>query len=535
LPSDRIRTIPYPLGFTPMVERPSRVWADGSICFVGRLEPRKGIVEWVDAASRVAQEDPTVHFDFVGADAWELQSTLVAQLPRILRPRFRFHGSKTRAEIEPVLAGAKAAVVPSRWENFPNVCIEAMSSGLPVIVTRLGGMSELLEDERTGWLAPDMGVAGMADGLAVALRRCLAASPDQRASMGRAAAEAVREICDNERTVKAHIAFRADVARLGAQRSVTLAGLSRPDVKKPERGIALQSQCRGAGIVVRAETLVAAAFPLKSIRAQTTAHRAVVVVCARETANNLDIKARLDNPMDLFRPDCSGVVAWNVAFSAGKEAMDCGYWLFLDCDDYLLPDCFARLEHAFMHQSEIGIVAIWTERTAKSQSLEAPLCPDMEHQLRENDVTPASAYRAEAIGEAQPFRPGLPREYDAWDLANKIMVDGWSAVGYPEILACRTSKTTTISWPQTTALRSVRTEVLGRFGSSITRATLNLIDDYVPMPLAANETYRMDENRFLGYLVTALFHPQRASRAVLRRSRAVFSAKIGLRSKGLMQ
>jgi hypothetical protein len=230
-----------------------------------------------------------------------------------------------------------------------------------------------------------------------------------------------------------------------------------------------------------------------------------------------------------------------VGFSARKETIDCGYWLFLDGDDALLPDCLARLEHVFTHQSEIGLVAVWTERTGKSPALEAPLCPDIEHQLRENDVTPASAYRAEAIGEGQPFRPGLPREYDAWDLANKIVVEGWSAVGYPEILAYRRSKKARISWPQATAAHAVRAELLSRFESSVTRTTLNLIDDYVPIPHVAYETYWSDDKRFdeqiLRYFLTALFHPRRASRAVLRRSRAVFSAigpKFGLRSKGLV-
>ena len=124
------------------------------------------------------------------------------------------------------MSRAKAAVVPSRWENFPNVCIEAMGSGLPVIATRTGGMVEMIEDERTGWLAPDSAVAGMVDGLADALRRCLAASPEKRARMGEMASEAVAHLCDNERIVDEQIAFRADIQRRGANRSLTVAALS---------------------------------------------------------------------------------------------------------------------------------------------------------------------------------------------------------------------------------------------------------------------------------------------------------------------
>jgi glycogen(starch) synthase len=221
LPRESIKVIRHPVGFTPVVERGPTVWAEGSICFVGRLEPRKGIIEWMEAAARVAGENPKVHFDFIGADIWRLQSVLHSRLPSMLKPRFRFHGSKLRGELLPHFGAAMAGVVPSRWENFPNVCIEAMSSGLPTIATRLGGMVELIEDGRTGWLAPGNSVAGMVDGLADALRRCLATAPQARAAMGLAASQAVRRICDNEATTSEHIAFRADVARRGATRSAS--------------------------------------------------------------------------------------------------------------------------------------------------------------------------------------------------------------------------------------------------------------------------------------------------------------------------
>src|SRR5882724_2627333 len=42
LPPERITVIHLPVGFTPLVERGSEVWAHGSICYVGRIEPRKG-------------------------------------------------------------------------------------------------------------------------------------------------------------------------------------------------------------------------------------------------------------------------------------------------------------------------------------------------------------------------------------------------------------------------------------------------------------------------------------------------------------
>jgi glycogen(starch) synthase len=44
LEADSITVLPYPLGDTPVVERPEATWSEGTICYVGRLEPRKGVV-----------------------------------------------------------------------------------------------------------------------------------------------------------------------------------------------------------------------------------------------------------------------------------------------------------------------------------------------------------------------------------------------------------------------------------------------------------------------------------------------------------
>src|SRR5579862_6635406 len=68
LPSNRISVIPYPAGDTPHIERVPDTWRHDLICYVGRLELRKGIVEWVDAAIEVAAAHPSAEFEFFGSD-----------------------------------------------------------------------------------------------------------------------------------------------------------------------------------------------------------------------------------------------------------------------------------------------------------------------------------------------------------------------------------------------------------------------------------------------------------------------------------
>ncbi len=169
-----VATIPYPVGVLHTLDRDERAWNSGPVCFVGRLEPRKGVYEWVDAAVAVAPEFHGVQFEFIGADTWDggrsVRAMLMRRIPKNLRQRFHFRGRQRPETLSWRLERAGLAVVPSRWDNFPYACIEAMASGLPVIASREGGMAEMIVDGQSGWLADEPG----ADGLARALRNALA-------------------------------------------------------------------------------------------------------------------------------------------------------------------------------------------------------------------------------------------------------------------------------------------------------------------------------------------------------------------------
>lgn len=221
LPAESVRVIHLPLGGGKPIERSPEVWSSGPVCYVGRLERRKGVLEWIDAAATVAREDPAACFDFVGPNVLGLswisgEGMVERRIPPEVRDRFHFRGGRPRAELPRYLAEARIAVVPSRWENFPNTCVEAMASGLPVLATRQGGMAELIVDGESGWLAD----AATPEALAAVLRRALATPPERLREMGRNAAAAVARACANRRILESHLAFRSEAASRGASRSL---------------------------------------------------------------------------------------------------------------------------------------------------------------------------------------------------------------------------------------------------------------------------------------------------------------------------
>jgi starch synthase len=87
-------------------------------------------------------------------------------------------------DVAPFLRAADAAVLPSRTEGLPVALLEAMSCGLAVVATRVGGSAEVLADAGAGWLVPAEDPPALAGALAQALLDGDAAA--RRGAAGRA-------------------------------------------------------------------------------------------------------------------------------------------------------------------------------------------------------------------------------------------------------------------------------------------------------------------------------------------------------------
>ena len=67
---------------------------------------------------------------------------------------YGFVGSRPRDEVLRYLAGARAAVLSSAWENLPHAAVEALAVGTPVVSTAVGGVPEIVHDGENGLLVP---------------------------------------------------------------------------------------------------------------------------------------------------------------------------------------------------------------------------------------------------------------------------------------------------------------------------------------------------------------------------------------------
>ena len=148
--------------------------------YFGRLVVEKGVDTLITATVSVPKG---ISFEVFGNGP--LSGELEARAKAAATP-VRFHGF--REDIPECIQAMEAVVIPSIWEEaFPYAALEAMSVGRPVIASRVGGMPEIVEDGRTGFLFDK----GDAVGLGEAAAR-LAANRSMAEKMGDDARESHR-------------------------------------------------------------------------------------------------------------------------------------------------------------------------------------------------------------------------------------------------------------------------------------------------------------------------------------------------------
>ena len=114
---------------------------------IGRLERQKGMDLLIDAVAQWTSIPDDVHVLIVG-DGMD-RDPLRSQVEQH-RLTDRIHFAGQRQDVPGLLKAATGLVLPSRWEGMPNVVLEAMAAGLPVIASRVEGVPELVRDRVTG-------------------------------------------------------------------------------------------------------------------------------------------------------------------------------------------------------------------------------------------------------------------------------------------------------------------------------------------------------------------------------------------------
>lgn len=204
-----IVVVPNPVDIEPFMDGDGTSRDPHSVLYVGRLERRKGVETLVQALAVVNRLTPgACRLRLVGRDhgsgpaGMSMQAHLrhLMAEERIPEASVEFAGAVARQDLPRIYRSAAICVVPSLYENFPYTALEAMAAGCAVVASDVGGIPEMITNERDGLLVPP----DHPEHLGRAIARLLL-DPDAARDLGAAARITVRTRFD-----------RAAIARLTA-------------------------------------------------------------------------------------------------------------------------------------------------------------------------------------------------------------------------------------------------------------------------------------------------------------------------------
>lgn len=210
LPAGRVRVIPNGVDAAKYASAPPTDLCSLGIptgarvlLSVGRLDEQKGLRFLLESIPVLAAEHDDVHWLLAGKgplEGWLLQRIQELGLAD------RIHLAGFRTDVASLMRASTALVLPSLWEGMPNVVLEALSAGLPVVATRVEGVEDLVTPGVTGWLVP----AGDAGALGRAQAEVLGAH-ERLAEMGRKGQELVVREYTWERMISRYDALYREI------------------------------------------------------------------------------------------------------------------------------------------------------------------------------------------------------------------------------------------------------------------------------------------------------------------------------------
>lgn len=203
-PIDNVRVIPpgvdtarfYPIPKDEAKEFVGIEAEESMVLFVGRIEPLKGVDTLIRALAQLqdsgALDGSCQCVAVIGGDPEDSDSQRTEEMKRLIeiasdlgvKDLVSFLGSRDQDTLQYYYSAAEVVVVPSHYESFGMVALEAMACGRPVVASETGGLAFLIRDDETGFHVP----ADDPDALAEKLRLLLD-GPDLRREIGARAAQ----------------------------------------------------------------------------------------------------------------------------------------------------------------------------------------------------------------------------------------------------------------------------------------------------------------------------------------------------------
>jgi glycosyltransferase involved in cell wall biosynthesis len=309
------------------------------LLYLGRLERRKGVLNLARALGGIPQTDFSLTFAGGDTDTAPLGQSMRAMLDLMLSgdPRVTFLDQLPRTEVAELIDAHDLVVMPSLWECWPAVGLEALQRNRPLLTSATGGFTEMVQEGRSGWKVAEAGPGALAE----ALERVLG-GPDR-----------TRELIDSQEPRRVF----EELTEADPVREQYLQLAARP----PERRRPIARSGRPLVSVVipyfRLDRFIE--MTVESVFAQTHPRVELLIVNDGSLRDEDRVLARLAErfPLRVLTQTNAGLGA---ARNAGVRHSRGSYVVFLDADNVLDPRFIARCADVLESSSDLSYVTAWS-------------------------------------------------------------------------------------------------------------------------------------------------------------------------------
>jgi glycosyltransferase involved in cell wall biosynthesis len=160
LPLEKIEVIPNAIDGTKYEKKVDQIKVkkrygvasnERIVLFVGRLTPQKGVQYLIKAIPLILSQNSDVKF-VISGDGWEKDYLQKLSFTTGCADKVFFTGFLSDSDLIDLTNSSDVLVVPSVYEPFGIVALEGMAAGVPIVTSDVGGLTEIVEHERTGVL-----------------------------------------------------------------------------------------------------------------------------------------------------------------------------------------------------------------------------------------------------------------------------------------------------------------------------------------------------------------------------------------------
>lgn len=372
-----IQRSPYPLSLNKTAHRKFNESEVHKVIFVGSIQVRKGVDIFIEAAKIILEQDQSFIFELWGRDTvtalfqQSYKDYLEKRIPEKFKQHILFKGVAPYEQITSIFRSASFAVFPSRWENWPNVCLEAMSLGCVVIGSKNGGMSEMIEHGISGYLVDPYKPDEIANIILNNFQDL-----DKLQKISETAQNSIESWCNPKNaSEKIESVYQCDYKKKAWKTS-----------EDPKVSVVIPLYNQGKYIQEA----------IDSVKESTYKNIDIVVVNDGSTEQETnDIFDQLEGVVKVYQKN-GGL---SCARNTGIHVSTGEYILLLDADDKVHPLYIEKATQALVNNPDISYIACYTRYFESWNFVQAVFCfvPELMLFMNTDSINSSSLYRKEAI------------------------------------------------------------------------------------------------------------------------------------------